>query len=1566
MPTPASPPATADHTDIIARAINAQFRSRPTFRSQTWQLFKSGLEEKYPQLDVDPYRTLIAQPIPDGAWRLTALLDVVLDYLASGTPPDLSEQFGRSCFLTNRAPAQLTVDKTTSRLPDMQVIAGVIRELPGILYIAFQESLTAYWNDASDDGASRWQWLGDVLAGVLKTSATQWSSNASETEILLELANHPDPQARRQKPWSKGVIHACTLQTTLIQGEVSVSLQTPDILVICGETHLLCSVTGGIEAFPSLQAFGSAWGARFQQDFKIDTVTWKRFEPDGNIFDIQAALLLSQQLEDLASFKLPASQPVEGLERQFDSITDVAALFIGSPFKVMALQPIQSAMPDWLQEASAAQRMAYRKHVLTMASISQQTNGRSFRDGIDDLHTFAKNALHKQMLEDQPLAPGYNPDELELTFHVAVGDLGSGYIEPVKMSLTELAIKNLSGKPKGRMTIRHTKEQLIQDWTDELYLLGLVSRVNVGKHYPEQVATLLLGDSPQARERERLFGQELAVRLPIQALEHAIKGEHGFTHRGYRYVDALMNLTAAERVVNEQAIVIRPLAFQRKVDADADVVSNMFIIEPKDLNADGPHILYRPLYTPALHEYPSRTELLKAIAQSSPLQTSVLTWISDRARPIYANNGFNEPHITHFHAGDEFSRPEKPKPAILVGDKAASDWLAAVEEGRLLPDLFASNARALVGLADKQSVSDAESRWAIILEGSWLVFNNLVLPVLRGPAMLVGWMVQITHSLINDLPALDSDDATARNGAWVDILLNIGLILLHVARDSAAIDAPLANREGKAVPVALDPLRRTRVQSPVTAETAITQETPGLPTEPPGSGETLLDFDLSAARDSASARLLNKLLYARVPWPKSLPEPIATGAFKGLYRINDQWHATLAGLLFRVSIEPGFGEVYVVHPEHPDHPGVKLKANGNGQWMLDQGLKLVGGGPKKRIAAERERRQQRIALLGLELQTFFEQQERVQKRVDIAENLMQLKNQPASTEQERAPFRHRFVQELDKQSEGYRTLLAETKELSDLTGTPPNQQLLCNLLENLINNGRKRVVLADLDRDAINQEYAEFSSGARHIFQTLTVEGRAVVDRYFDFMRKTSEINETMITNLDEKDSRLLELKQIARLGADAWKRLTGNRPENELGALRVKSYQLAVLRVLTIRELGTDTTDALEHTLAPLLLLSRSHAELQTSHIYESSDRIAVLDNLVDHYNKALDGLESIGIFNSDKLQMPDYNRLREIIDQLRADAERRLAEELERLPQPEETSGTNQPPVSRPAPSNSRKKVIKTTKGTLIGDIRQRIANQGGDIVDINGPLEDKPLTSFHEHEPNVWVEIVEAKLPAPKPSARAYPHLKGDARKAMADVDRQVQKIEGYAQRASSAKEIEEQLQREAQKLSGYADKLERHEDAPSNSQTDASLVSGLRDKARVLNDKATELRTRMTLTQPPTSEGIEYLLPLDEIYPRMISDRVQLTTGRRDFMQEYVLFNRDDKPLWYAHFHYEKFDDAKANHTEAHLKTVEQRFETYASLLTKAKNARQKIDIHHGSISDELANNVLLPLKPFKPR
>ncbi|MGY2372879.1 hypothetical protein, partial [Pseudomonas sp. SDO5201_S390] len=74
----------------------------------------------------------------------------------------------------------------------------------------------------------------------------------------------------------------------------------------------------------------------------------------------------------------------------------------------------------------------------------------------------------------------------------------------------------------------------------------------------------------------------------------------------------------------------------------------------------------------------------------------------------------------------------------------------------LMQYLYGANARALVDQAERESVSNAESRWRVFLEGAGLLFSTLLLPLMRGPLMLTGWLFSLLTSANRDIPALNS------------------------------------------------------------------------------------------------------------------------------------------------------------------------------------------------------------------------------------------------------------------------------------------------------------------------------------------------------------------------------------------------------------------------------------------------------------------------------------------------------------------------------------------------------------------------------------------------------------------------------------------------------------------------------------------------------------------------------------------------------------------------------------------------------------------------------------------
>ncbi|KAF1020199.1 MAG: hypothetical protein GAK37_03607 [Pseudomonas sp.] len=180
-----------------------------------------------------------------------------------------------------------------------------------------------------------------------------------------------------------------------------------------------------------------------------------------------------------------------------------------------------------------------------------------------------------------------------------------------------------------------------------------------------------------------------------------------------------------------------------------------------------------------------------------------------------------------------------------------------------------------------------------------------------------------------------------------------------------------------------------------------------------------------------------------------------------------------------------------------------------------------------------------------------------------------------------------------------------------------------------------------------------------------------------------------------------------------------------------------------------------------------------------------------------------------------------------------------------------------------------------------------------------------------------------------------------------------------------EIQESLDHEATRINELASELDRAMTAqPANLQTaaDRTLVADLLDAARTLTAKGQALRIQRTLALPPTDAHLAYVFEQGQVQLARLGARVALRGEQADFIQEYAVNDRRGYPLWYAHFHYPKADTPKLQYSIAHLKTKEQRKESYYSLLAKAQTPQGVVDVHRGGISRELAERHFLPLAP----
>lgn len=1614
MPAPTENP--------VKNAVQAHFSTRPSLRSVIAQMLADTFAEKFPPLSIPPADLYLAVPRDGGGRALRPLLKVALEQVADGSFPDLSTRHNLDAYLSDATGTRLSTPSNGDTIDyDLNVVKAAVQELPSIVFVGFQEALAAYWSQDSNTGGSRWQWLAGVLQGQLRNAAIRESGDdRHQLQVLGTLANYPSREARAGLAGPQNALHVYTLETRLVREATTLTVQSSDVLVVNGTRAWLYAVSGRIESFANLDAFGQAWGERMAQQFLADTITWHRYEPDGDIFEVQAALACNQQLEDLAALSLPAGTSVDDVQALFESLTNPANLFDASPVTApQTLSPIQAALPGWLHDASPADRFAYRQCLLEQASLRHLTRGEGYLDELDDIRTYAAAHLNHQLcLERNAALHGtrtctdleqskYRAQDLELTFHVPVGTLQSGYIDKVVMSLVDLALKNLSGRPAGRMTVRHTAGQAIEAWLTPEYLLQLIQRVNVGLNYPAYIQQALLSDTAEAQKRKRQFCAQRPIDLKTQALEHKIKGEAGLTARGVRCINAVVATQRADRWVDTDEIVMRALAFQRKPGAKADVAQNMFIIEPRDPQS-GPHLLYRPAYRDAVLEFASRDSLLAAIAQPGAIQESVLAWLSDDARVVYSNGGFKEPHYVRISGlGADFPPlPRVPKPATLADaeDEHNDPIQQALDSGQLMEYLFVCEARQLLDQADRESTSNAESRWALILEGLQLGFNTLLMLV-RGPLAAAGWLIQLAQSLKQDLPALESNDPIAREQAWVDLLLNISMVLIHHGLPPQVPGPPVA--ESRVAPQARLPLRRPAGQA-IRRQPVIERGRVGLPSEPPGGGRTLLDFDRSLASDSASARLLEKLLEFNIPWPEPAPEPVTIGPAKGLFKLDNLWYASVAGLFLRVKIVPGFGDVFIIDPTKPDHPGIQLRTDGNGHWTLDRGLKLAGGGPKQ-LALLREQNQRKVEelavrarALNIELTPLLLELNKSQDRMYSAKaelisqgNLLKLiwraLENASAAQQPVIQRRHQSeMQTYATRYTQYETLLGTLEER--FTDLLPRRLELAKVGLELEKLSKSQITVHDrakLLKTLWEQQFAvhnflgtwadalrftERGEPMRDLARRMVLE-RALGDSapYDQVVARTIELADTeqrMAVASHGMETILEALEQDSVAGRAIREELLAAivRPQRFFSE-SVKLNALIPLSWIAVEpiRMGPSPQEALyvEHLhytrLSQALL---SHIEVRSSSGYPLNEQRQVYNTVLEQYRSYEIAMHALKLINPARVH-PVAERLLKELQHARMLAE----DELETVLRKQEELEVDQARSKNLRPKAPTKRIFKTSNRTyLVGDLMPATEQINREHLTLSDGVTGETISAFRQ-QADTWVEIHEDAAPPPQVQrpVTSLASLKSQGQaliKQRAGIEQVIATQQRLLESPRTRQAVDpgdwdQLLTEQARQLTDVADEIARNH---LNQPAAQALIDDFQVHAKDMQRTAQNRCSAAYKRQLPTLESLDYLWRHKEIDINLTSlADPQRPTLSGDFFTEYAVYDKALRPptvLWYAHFHYASADAPPAQYTRAHLKLASQRKYTQKDLLKQHVQAQLRAQLEPGAESIETIVYVLL--------
>lgn len=1542
----------------IEDSMRAQFATRPTLENVTQQILTAAINKKYPSLSIDLAKTWLATPESTGSWLLVPLMGRVMDYLANGTALDLGPLYSWPQKLTDGAGLELG---SPSDNPDMKVIEGLIKELPWIIPVGMQNALMDYWTQAADTGLSRWRWVSDVLRDTLSIHAARQddlSDFARETINQVIQCPENEEQIRR---FGEDHTRVLCLEITLSSDSPNATALSSTFVLTRGNLALQCPPAGKIAVFSSMDAVFEQLRREVAEKYSVDEVLINRYVVDGNIFDAQAGVVLNRQLHTLGTLKLPASIGVEALEVLSKKLTDPTSYFRGAPLADrQALDSLKTHLPEWLLQACPADKALYRHYSLELARVKKAKWGRNFLSGISDIRQFAKTALWIKMLSDRgrfeprssvQTSSDLNIDDIELIFFkfaASGGSIGSpgpvsGVVEPVTMSLTDLALKNLSGSPGSLATVRHRLGLSLPAWLTPEYVTGLIQQVDIGRVYPQELQARLLGDTPDAGERERLFGDQLSAQLPLQALELSLKKENGLTPLGVRYVAALMQPEGVVQQVGDEPVVIRHLALLREPDATPDIVSNMFIIEPANIEA-GPHLLYRPFYSPVLHEFSSRAALLEAISNPGPLQDSVLVWLDDSARSVYANGGFHEPHFVRYGLGIEYAPIDLTPPAASLSTSDSNDELQTyLQNGKLHQYLYGSNARALVEQADRDSVSNSENRWAALFEGGSLIFNTLLSPpFLGGPVMVTAWLLSLI-SVVKDIPALYSEDPVARELALVDLLLNVGMSLFHVGSSVLQSQPRLApGTRAKVVPLPAPLTIAKQLPEPLLPK--VVTGTVSLAGELPKTHSMLLDFSFASARNRLTPSQRENLSRFEVMVEGPLPDPIPDG----MYVINGKRHVMVENQLYQVQ-DVQDGAVAIVNPRNVNQQGPYLQRS-NGMWSLDLRLGLKGGAPSKRLGA--------LALANVEKQNelatfakkFNEESPRLEEKYEKLVTLIKrAKNDP------RKPFSEEQINQMhqklspiaQEQINLYESFLEKALSLFEKSKHWQRMAFERSDVGEVVNKLARAcdavVSVNSLGRVALGKAYPEFDIPMGPELIEVIRKNHA---RYKELSRELTKLDKSSLAMTDLKE-RFLQRRE--KLGSSGFE---GTHPyviaASSYTPLGMRAFILRSKLFQGLKQWHSAARIMLEAVFEPLQEHIQTHTELNSINL-GAAERLDVLGSLVERYGEAQDVMANLdGQLDSDV-----SSQVNDVLKFLKQDAFSKLSVEIEQLEWVGQQSAS--PAKSKPALQVTQRRVIKTRhKGTLIGRLRPLVREAQNEMVEIRSEPDNKLLSTYSK-QGDIWEEV---NVQAPEP--QNIDILVGNARKLAAEQVDFLKGLEGFKQVSEHAVAVEEIADHQAQRLDEAARGLKNALKGAldDNEARYQPLIDELVEKSKALRAKGLEFRKELSLRLPPTHGNLQFLLENKFLQIHKLGPRQKM---RRDFLQEYALYETDkglaDAP-WYAHFHYRAADTPKDAYTAAHLKTREQRRQgTYA---TGTEAAQVRINVYRGQIGSNLIHQWFLPL------
>ncbi|MFJ4382934.1 hypothetical protein ACIP02_01150 [Pseudomonas sp. NPDC089408] len=1358
---------------------------------------------------------------------------------------------------------------------------------------------------------------------------------------------------RRLVAGGEGQPSVFVVQAEMGNGSLRYRERLSNLLVI-GESDtrprvLWCAPSGFVRSFASLSAFGKGLRDELAQRYSFDSLNWTRCAVEGNVFAQQVSLLLDGMFERIDLLRHDAQASSVEVEQAYAQLSDPAAWFVRYEDDTAAVAP-----PPGIAASAPQDSFACRAALLQLALHHMDADGMSALDGIQPLTEYASQQLSERIA--RAYGDDSSPDDLLLDLYLARGvpggaATGAGGGEPLvfvgSKTLTQFAIGNLASLKGAFIKRTHRRNGAAGPaWLTANSAAQLVSEMDIGGRYPAYVAAQL-NDAAGRTERVRRFAKEWRSALLASALTGLLDKKVSETG-----LQCVVDFCAGHVDPQTPRVSMFPLAFRRSATTShADAVRGMYVLfcaEPRRV------LLYRPLYRQdTVREYASLDALLEHVRDSPLLQESILDWMAPEAQSTYQDGGFTEPHIVSLGI-DPYALPERPGPAMLD----IKLWRRDLDE-----HFYKDNADLLIELADLQSMSTAESRWALLCEGAWLLFNVATLLV-RGPVATAAWLVQLLTSLQHDLTALEQGGDFDRPAAVADLLLNLSMVLLHAHQPRGAA-AP------KADPLTLS-YEGSRVQTGAFSEVAVK------PTEQPPAtfAGQAVDFSWRGQQGfnwlPPAQRQQLQAMHSSVSVNGLRPLP--QGVHAGLYRIEGNHYVAMAGDVYRVQVLPG--GVRVTDGKGTPGPWITFADDA---WRVDTALRLAGGAPtgKARVAARFNTLHEQVSRLdleiadvrlrvaeagadvvstGRELEAVQRLRRNLRAQIDsapVTDDLARLQSLAVKYDEKIASLNALIVQKrelsattleaavrkgqerlalLSAMGEGkYATLrkagrweqVLEQHQATTRVDLIRDSQFIFNEFQILADYPQLGVLQENLDGQPIAEVGEQYAALRERLAIVADYQDRmlAMCSLLDDLLAKSPD--ELVITSVIPEQQRTVG--QLIR--------------ERKFTTVQLRFHQIQNLADLALHldaAYGQQALSGYRDELVGLSLRNAAdaHGELDLANL-STEDRVVILQEAWDEYSAALVDSARILRDGGELIEPGMLERYRQHVEQLKLDAGQRLVAALQRA----DAGG-----AGRRVPylvSSEQQRVVRNHEGQLM--IGTQVEIEGQPVVEVREAFSEKLLAIFDRVQ-GQWVQRVSQRPSVTEEDAPGDLPMWVQTLLEQSHAVRA--KVSGYIQGDIKAPLVIQAFDQQLAKLDQAAGVVR---DARGND----ALIRALEREADTLrHEKKLQLTMLYTDTNYPTAAALRFLHDEGLIRVEYIARQTMQDGGVFD---EYrVLRLPSNRNLWAAHFHLPSPDAFPEDFTVGHLKTWSQR------RMSSQQAAVAGVRLHRGRLTLDQARGII----PFR--